>query len=180
MEHIETSAAQLENRNPAKHNLTVVMVDVKAIRLFPGNARQGNLDSIQKSIEATGMYQPLIVQLSTGHILIGNNRYRVLRNRLKATHVPVIYIDCDEQEALKINLNDNKSSDDASWNNEALLELLDAVEGDGLLWTDDERNDLALSLDPLPLEEEGKAGVEKVTDCPNCGHIFRPEMREEF
>ena len=58
-----------------QHELTIEYVDVKKLKLYPGNARKGDVDKIAKSIEINGMYQAVVVQRSTGFIIVGNHRF---------------------------------------------------------------------------------------------------------
>jgi DNA modification methylase len=93
------------------------------LKPHPRNARQGDRGAIYESIKANGFYGACVVQRSTGHILVGNHRYfSAVDAQLPA--IPVIYVDCDDDAALRILLSDNKTSDDANYDDNALAALL--------------------------------------------------------
>lgn len=147
----------------------------------PDNPRQGNVDAIVASIKAHGFLGAITAQVSTRYVLIGNHRLEALR-RLGITHVPVIWVDCDDEQALQIMLADNRVSDRAIYDQAALTTAIDKsekVESTG--WTERER-DLLRPLEewksaPVPTdasagEEPVKpraADVAPVARCPHCG-----------
>ena len=103
---------------------------VDAIACHPKNARKGNVERIVESIRANGFYNPLIVQKSTNYILAGNHRYKAAVE-LGMETVPVVFVECDDRQARRIMLADNKTSDRGGYEKDALAELLQEVMGDG-------------------------------------------------
>ncbi|UVK62317.1 ParB-like nuclease domain protein [Arthrobacter phage NathanVaag] len=185
------TAAQLSEREPGagslmpipQHKLSIEYVSKDAISLYPGNARRGDIDRIAKSIRINGFYQPIVVQRSTGYIIVGNHRYRAATEECGMLELPVSYVDITDAAALKIALADNKTGDEADYDSDALILLFEAlgddIEGSG--WEQSEIDAITEALDeatPEPEEEEGP-GVVMVTDCPNCGHTFEPQTRME-
>ncbi|UGL61957.1 DNA binding protein [Arthrobacter phage EastWest] len=126
------------------HDLTTQTVAVGDVKLYPGNARKGNLRAIADSIEENGFYTPLVVQKSTNYILAGNHRYRAATELLDFTELPAVFLDVDDVRAKKIVLADNKTSDDAEYDNAALAELLESLDGDleGTGWSEEELAEL--------------------------------------
>ncbi|AMM44531.1 DNA binding protein [Arthrobacter phage BarretLemon] len=185
------NAEQLSKRSSLKpipqHELAIEYVDVKKLKLYPGNARKGDVDKIAKSIEINGMYQAVIVQRSTGFIIVGNHRFKAAK-QVGLQKVPVSYVDVDDDRARKIALVDNKSSDDAEYDNEALVllfeEMGDDIEGSG--WDGDEIAQIIAELEDntpdFDPEEDDDVRLDRknVTDCPNCGHTFEPTTRSEL
>ena len=110
--------------------------DVAVERLIPhpANPRRGNVDAVAESIRANGFYGALVVQRSTRHVLAGNHRLQAARQLGMAT-VPVVWVDCDDDRALRILVADNKSSDLATWDDRALADLLRDLDGDDLTGT---------------------------------------------
>ena len=53
------------------------------------------------------MYRPIYVQESTGYILAGNTTYAACMN-LRALRIPVVWLDVDDEAALRILLGDNE------------------------------------------------------------------------
>lgn len=101
------------------------LVDVESgvLSTHPDNARRGNIDAIRESIRANGFYGAIIAQRSTGHIIVGNHRYMAALQE-GITEIPVIWRDCTDDEARKLLLVDNRSSDAGSYDEESLRDLL--------------------------------------------------------
>lgn len=178
------SVADLEALGSLKpvqhHDMWIEWVDVGELSLFPGNARKGVVDKIVVSIEQNGFFDPLTVQKSTGNIITGNHSYKAALD-CGMKHVPVVYLDVDDDRARAMNLVHNKLSDDATYDVDALIEQLTSV--DDLLptgWTEEELRQLTGGEDDEeePIESEKKI---QTVECPNCSHQFDPtEHRIEF
>jgi hypothetical protein len=69
----------------------------------------------------------LVVQKSTGHILVGNHRYKAAI-ALGMSELPVHYVDVSDEQATKILLADNAASDLSVWDEDLLAELLTDLE----------------------------------------------------
>lgn len=114
--------------------LGIIYVPVSELEEWPGNARVGDVERIKNSMKAHGVFNPLIVQKSTNRVMIGNHRLAALRelhDEDPATWdgtAPVAYYDVDDTQGTKINLIDNKLSDDAVMNDEALVAQLQAIQ----------------------------------------------------
>src|SRR4051812_3541184 len=96
------------------------------IRMHPRNARQGDIGAICLSIEHNGFFGACVVQESTRYILVGNHRYQAAVHSGAST-IPVIFVDVDDERALKILLADNRTNDLASYNDPALADLLEGI-----------------------------------------------------
>ena len=125
------------------------MVPVDRITTHPDNARRGNMEVIRESIRANGFYGVCVVQRSTARILVGNHRYRAAIEE-GLTEVPIVWVDKSDEEARRLLLVDNRSTDLAVYDDEALVALLTAHADDGG-WTgtgwDD--GDLTVLLDSV-------------------------------
>jgi ParB-like chromosome segregation protein Spo0J len=89
--------------------------------------------SISESMSINGFYGAILVQASTGYILVGNHRFREAV-RQGADKIPVFWADVDDEEALRIMLADNKTADEGTYDETVLEELLaslDSLEGTG-------------------------------------------------
>jgi hypothetical protein len=106
------------------------MVPVDRLLTHPDNARRGDLDTIRESIRANGFYGACVVQRSTGRILVGNHRYLAAVEE-GLTEVPVVWVDKSDEEARRLLLVDNRSTDLAVYDDEALVALLVAHADDG-------------------------------------------------
>jgi hypothetical protein len=99
------------------------LVPVDKLKAHPENARRGQLDAIGKSIAANGFYGAVVAQKSTGYILAGKHRWEAAKSEgLKV--IPVIWISADAKQSRQILLADNKTSDDASYDDLGLAKLL--------------------------------------------------------
>jgi ParB-like chromosome segregation protein Spo0J len=107
-------------------------VPVGDLRAHPKNAKKGDTAAIRASIEASGFYGALVVQRSTGHILVGNHRWLAAKQAGLA-EVPVIYVDVDDKTARRILAADNRTSDLGSYDDEALAKLLEELRNEGAL-----------------------------------------------
>ncbi|MER6253607.1 DNA methyltransferase [Streptomyces sp. NPDC001584] len=99
---------------------------------FPGNPRRGDVDAIRASLRRHGQYRSLVVR-DLGEdryvILAGNHTHDALKAEGYATARCEV-IECDDDQARRINLADNRLAELGSYDNEALAELLSYLDGD--------------------------------------------------
>lgn len=88
-------------------DLEDLLTPIEAVRPHPDNPNNGDEAAIEESIEVNGMYRPIQAQRSTGHILAGNTTYAACLG-LGAEQIPVVWLDVDDQTALRILLADNQ------------------------------------------------------------------------
>jgi ParB-like chromosome segregation protein Spo0J len=158
------------------HHMFVDYVGEGDLALFPGNARRGQVDKLVESIKVNGFYTPLIVQRSTGYIIAGNHRFRAAQ-QAGITSFPVVYLDVDDAAALKINVADNKLSDDATYDVDDLIDQLQTVDDlDGTGWTEAELAELLDQDDDLEDDEAPADSKPTVVQCPQCSHTFDPNL----
>lgn len=84
-------------------------VPTSALTRYPGNARRGNVEEIRASIRRHGQYRSLVVR-DTGEeyvILAGNHTFDAVQAE-GHTSVRIELITCDDDEAARINLADNR------------------------------------------------------------------------
>lgn len=89
----------------------------------PENPRKGDTATIGESLSENGFYGALVAQKSTGYVLVGNHRLLSSREAGIA-ELPVIWVDVDDERALRILTVDNRSSDKAGYNVDALGRLI--------------------------------------------------------
>lgn len=124
--------------------------DVAALKLHPNNPRRGDVPNIEESIEVNGFYGTVMAQSSTGLVVYGNHRLRAAIAR-GLTQLPTLWADLDDEQAERILLTDNGSSDLAT-NDErqltAMLANLAATETGlkGSSWSVKQYEDLVRSL----------------------------------
>lgn len=118
------------------------LIKTSALEPYPGNARRGDVDAIAKSLQVNGQFQPIIYQLSTQYVLVGNHTLRAAQN-LRWAEVQAAPVDVDDEQARKIVLAANRTSDLATYDLDALVGLLrdvDDLEGTG--FTSDDLSEL--------------------------------------
>ncbi len=148
---------------PKIQNTEYELVPLSRLTPHPKNARSGDVGAVYQSIEANGFFGALVVQKSTNHILVGNHRFLAAREA-KLPEVPVLWVDVDDERALRILLADNKTSDDASYNTQALADLLAHLANTteaGLIGTGfsgDELDDIISDLAPKTGQDKDKDG----------------------
>lgn len=117
----------------------------------PKNVRQGDVGAITQSLNAHGQYRPIVVQRSTGHILAGNHTYLAAKS-LGWETVAATFVDCDDEQAIKILLVDNRANDLAMYDDRALAELLKNLACtpsglEGSLFNGDDLDDLLFRIE---------------------------------
>lgn len=134
--------------------LTPLMVPIEQVTPYPGNPRIGDTQVIADSITENGMYQPVVVQRSTGYVLAGNHRHAALLS-LGEKSIPVVWVDVDDDRARRIALADNRTTDLATYDQHALLELLEGLDDlAGTGYVVEDLDDLQMLLsDPEDLDE---------------------------
>ena len=108
-------------------SLAPFLTDADKVTPHPENPRTGDVAVITESIRANGCYRPVYAQRSTGHILAGNHTYEALTSHLGESRVPVVLLDVNDDEAKRILLVDNRSSDLAAYHNPALARVLEQL-----------------------------------------------------
>lgn len=88
-------------------SLGELLVPITRVSQHPDNPNSGDIEAIALSIEVNGMYRPVYAQTSTGYILAGNTTYSSCLS-LDAEVIPVVWLDVDDEAALRILLGDNQ------------------------------------------------------------------------
>lgn len=102
-------------------------VPVSAVIPHPDNARRGSIKDIKESLLAHGQYKPIIVSSRNNYILVGNNTWKAIKE-LGWDTISVEYIDVGSDEKEKqILLVDNRTSDKAGYDREALEKLVSSL-----------------------------------------------------
>jgi hypothetical protein len=173
-------------------NRGVEDIPVSEITEHPDNVNVGNVEAIKESIRVNGFYAPVLVQASTGYILVGNHRFRAARE-LGLVTIPAIFMDIDDAQAMRIMLADNRTArlghDDLAALEAALSQLSESEYG--LLGSGYTHADLAKLLaevdaplvipdpPPMPSPADGWSIVPQVGENGECtGVLLRhPDLR---
>lgn len=92
-------------------------------RTHERNVRQGDIGAICTSLEAHGQYRPIVVHKATNQIIAGNHTF-LSAQALGWDKIAVTFVDCDEEQAMRILLADNRSNDLATYDDSGLMEML--------------------------------------------------------
>jgi hypothetical protein len=107
-------------------------VPVSELTPFPGNAKRGNVAMIKDSIQEHDQYRALVVRHTPDDrfvVLAGNHTLEAIK-QLRRTTARCEIIACDDQTARKINLVDNRAADAGTYDDQALADILNALDGD--------------------------------------------------
>jgi len=134
-----------------REELQELAVDIDTLQTHPRNVRQGDIGAISESLKAHGQYRPIVYQASTGYVLAGNHTLKAAQ-ALGWKQVAATAVQCDDTQALRILLADNRSSDLATYDDKELLELLKDVASTndellGTLYDGDDLDDMVYKLE---------------------------------
>lgn len=137
--------------NGVRPELAHLAIPIGEVKNWPDNPRQGDIPKLKASLSRHGQYAPILVQDSTGHVVKGNNTL-IAATELGWTEIAVQRLDLSDEQARRILLLDNKTSDDASYDERVLTALLaefgqDELDDTG--WSTAELDDLLRSTDTL-------------------------------
>lgn len=135
-------------------SLKTKRVRLAELNHYRDNPRRGDVAAIKRSLEVNGQYRPIVVNEPTMEVLAGNHTLRAARE-LGWSEIAVSFISCDEEQARRIVLVDNRTNDLAGYDTEALAELLgelDTLDGSGYVQAD--LDTLLDELAPEPLLED--------------------------
>lgn len=157
-------------------------VPIGDVTPLDGNPRKGDVEAVAKSLRRFGQRKPIVATVN-GTIIAGNHTHAAAV-RLGWTHIAVVYVNDDDTEAKAFALADNRTSDLGTYDNNALLDLMQSVAAADLelleaaSYTSDDLSDLMDYMQPGgfskphnddPGEPDNTKGTSGLT-CPNCGH----------
>ena len=148
---------------------------VSDLALFHTNPRRGNVDAIVDSIRANGIYKPIVVNRGSltgrpNEVLAGNHTVQAVRRLAEEepddarwSALDAYVVDVDEDDASRIVVVDNRTSDLAATDDRTLLELLSTLDDvDGTGYVEDDVDDLRAMLEEMG--DEPIAVPREVTD----------------
>lgn len=159
-----------------RKELESLAINIDEVHTHPANVRQGDVGAISESLKAHGQYRPIVYQQSTHRILAGNHTYKAAK-ALGWTHIAATPVICDDEQALRILLADNKANDLATYDEPELIELLKqlADTSDGLLGTlfdEDELDSLIEDNSHFELPSEVDDVPDKAPSITNAGDVW--------
>ena len=107
-----------------QRKIEYTIVDINSVETHPKNVRQGDIGAISESLKAHGQYRPIVVDKRTSRILAGNHTWKAAK-ALGWQQINAGFIETkNDDEALRILLADNRTTDLASYDDSGLAELL--------------------------------------------------------
>lgn len=158
----------------------IYIVPVSALEEYSGNARQGDVDGIARSLQINGQYRSIVVRRETREILAGNHTFKAAK-KLGWKNIKVTYLDgLTDEQARRIVLADNRYNDLATYNVPDLTKLLEEMTTlDGTGFDNYVQTNLdALIKDDQPLATGNTDSMPdtdkppKTMTCPQCSHSW--------
>jgi len=107
-----------------QRDIEYITVQINSVKPHEKNVRQGDIGAISESLKAHGQYKPIVVDRRTNQILAGNHTWKAAKS-LGWERIEVAYVlTKNDDEALRILLADNRTTDLASYDDAGLAELL--------------------------------------------------------
>ena len=165
------------------HDLTVHDIPVGDLALLPGNPRQGDIGAVSESMRVNGVYQPIIINRGTltgrpFEVIAGNHRAQAAK-QLGHDTIPAVILDVDDEQAARIALADNRTSDLATYDNDALVAMLENLPDlTGTGYDGDDLDDLLSALD-TELEDPDAHHQENVGEALAHADALWGEPRHE-
>ena len=133
-------------------------IPITDLTRYPGNPRRGDVTAIRTSVRRLGQYRTIVVR-DTGDqlvILAGNHTTEALAAEGHAT-VRCEVLTCDDADARRINLADNRLAELGGYDDDDLAAILAGLDGDfeGTGWTQDDYDAL------LQAEPEGDGSPDR-------------------
>lgn len=155
---------------------TYKVVAIGSLLEHPENPRIGEISKIEESIMNNDFYGAVYVQKSTNRIIAGNHRWKAAKH-VGISKMPAIFLNVNDEQALKILLVDNRTSDQAKNNNALLLKALEQLHyTNGLLgsgYTNQDMGKLIAMSNPLDTKPEKPKHTKQskiVHKCPKCAY----------
>lgn len=109
--------------------LRPLAVPVSTLNIDPANVRRHdarNLAAIEASLRRWGQRLPIVVQREGMVVRAGNGRLEVAR-RIGWEYIAVVMVDSADAEEVAFAIADNRSAELASWDDDALRELIKSL-----------------------------------------------------
>jgi len=136
--------------------LKSLAVPIDELELLPGNPRKGDVDAVAASLDRFGQRKPVVARKDDRTVIAGNHTLQAAR-KLGWSEIAVVWVDDDDAHAKAFALADNRTAELGSYDEEALLALIEQVHAaDAELlemtgWAEQDMHDLIEQLRPEPV-----------------------------
>jgi DNA modification methylase len=152
-------------------SLSIEWVSIEKVFVSPSNPRFNDtgVPHVAASIRRFGWQQPIVAKRS-GEVIAGNTRLKAAM-QLGLSAVPVIWFDGSELDATAYSIADNRTHEFASWDENALAKILEALRAedslDGIGFSSDDIDELLQKLEnELPARDVDDQGPEEPPENP--------------
>jgi len=156
-------------------SLQALAVPLTDLRTYGANPRKGDIDAIAESLRVNGQYRPVVVRRETMEILAGNHTF-LAAQKLGWAEIAATFVDCGDEQAKRIVLADNRTAELATYDDPALIELLQSVED--LAGTGFSDADLEALLSPDSTLDDGDGDSELGADVFSIIVTCRDETQQ--
>jgi hypothetical protein len=108
------------------------LVPIDSVIPHPENARKSDTERIRRSLEDHGQYAPVVVHESTKQVIVHNHVWSIAKE-LGHKRIYATFVECSDAKARAVLAADNRTSDRATYDESALLDLLSSLDDSGLL-----------------------------------------------
>jgi len=115
---------------------TVMLSELKPDDRNARKHNEKNIEQVMRSLKEFGQHAPLVVQRGTNKVLVGNGRLEAMK-RLGWTEAGVMYVDDDDQTAIRRALADNRTAELAEWDEDVLKDLIKELDPSDIVGWDD-------------------------------------------
>jgi len=164
--------------------LEALLTDATKVVPHPDNPNNGETEKIVESMVLDGVYRPIYASRATGHIVAGHHVYEAMLSE-GLDRVPVLWLDIDAEEELRILAKDNMIAR-LAWMDPALeMELVKKIANteQGLPGTgyDDEWLVKAITASHVPYTPDTSSALDSVEfTCTACGHVNTVEVDRAY
>jgi site-specific DNA-methyltransferase (adenine-specific) len=107
-------------------SLKSLAVPIDSLQGLIGNPRQGDVDAVARSLNSFGQRKPIVVRKDDGTIIAGNHTWQAAK-KLGWTEIAVAFVGDDDVTAKAYALADNRTAELGSYDEQALLDLIEEV-----------------------------------------------------
>jgi site-specific DNA-methyltransferase (adenine-specific) len=107
-------------------SLRALAVPIDTLKGLPNNPRLGDVETVAASLTRFGQRKPIVVRKDDGTIIAGNHTWQAAK-KLGWTEIAVAYVGDDDVTAKAFALADNRTAELGSYDEQALLNLIEEV-----------------------------------------------------
>jgi len=102
-------------------------VAIDSVAAHPENARKSDTDSIRRSLEDHAQYAPIVVHEASRNVIVHNHVWMIAKE-LGHKKIYATFVDCSDEKARAVLAVDNRTSDVATYDETALIALLESLD----------------------------------------------------